>query len=70
MREHLRAGLDELRRLGISGHLEHGGKHPRLVFTVHERPVAMVCAGSPRCVGKAAKLVRRDVRRAVEGRAG
>lgn len=68
MREHLRAGLDELERYGLSGRIEHGGKHPRLVFDCHGQKVRLVCGGTPRCVSVAARAIRQDVRRVVERR--
>lgn len=65
MKEHMRAGLDELRRHGLAGRYEFGGKHPRLAFEAGGRSVAILCSLSPRCAGVAAKKLRLDVRKAL-----
>lgn len=68
MREHMRAGLDELERHGLRGRYEFGAKHPRLIFTFGGTERQILTAFSPRVPGAAAKLLRQAVRRIVEGR--
>lgn len=69
MREHIRAGLDELSKHGIKGRVEVGGRHPRLVFEHDGRRTALVVAFSPRNNHVASRRVQADVRKALGVRA-
>lgn len=63
MKEHIRAALDELHQHGVTGRVEGGRRHPRVVFKHAGQHHRIITASSPRCPWMAAVRIRADVRR-------
>jgi hypothetical protein len=70
MREHIRAALAYLDSLGLKGRIEHGGKHPRLVFEHGGRELFVCMAGTPCNRHYAGNHIRQAINRAIRNAGG
>ena len=72
--KHIRAiftfASEAARALGISVHIENGGKHHHLVFEANGRRRIQPVSSSPRSEGSAVKFAQRDVQRVLKEMAG